>query len=502
MKLRIKLVISFSSVVIGMLIAISLITYLTLSEVILKNRLEYYTAKSQNEVAELSRGLRNELDIIQRIFQPTVSELEAGRQPKTAEKRVVCDQIKAHPLVTDFVVTDEKSNSTEIGCGTFQMSLLHAINRSGKCNKPSIFVSGSDLVVRMPLRSTGEKPGTFCAIIRLNRTYLESIFSSRAIDDALLIVSSNGHQVYTHYPRHRELFQNVTTDNVLGANGSRLAFGKKNYYVYSHQTTPLALNCTYIIPERAILNDIFALKDRLITALILLGWVSIWLVLLIAHRLTRPIVKLSEAIKQVGSENYDYAIEITGSDDEVGVLAANFEVARKKIKELTSVDALTQAYNRRYLMNMLELAVIKAERNRQELACIMLDVDHFKALNDTHGHLAGDEVLVSLGKLLRGHFRPYDIVARFGGEEFVVILPEVPQTEACEVAERMRQIVMQHVVEYKNLHIQFTISLGVAYLTTLPSKTAEDLLDAADKALYRAKKLGRNRVVVSNQHES
>lgn len=498
MKLRIKLVISFSLVVIGMLIAISMITYLTLSEVILKNRLAYYNAKSQNEVEKLSRGLRHEFDSIHNIFQPIVIELEAGRKPKTALKDTVCAQVDAHPLIAGFTVVDENGISAGIGCSTLQGPQLNTANKLGKRGELRLFFVGNTPLVSLPLHSSVGNSGRYSVIIRLNRTYLENIFEGSTIDDTLMIISCNGQQLYTHYPQHQEMFQGVATNGVGVANGSKLVLNKRIYYVYSDQTVPLSLRGTYIVPEKAILNDIYALKDRLITALILLGWVSVWLVLLIAHRLTRPIVRLSEAIKQIGSENYDYALELTGSDDEVGVLAANFEGARQKIKELTSIDGLTQVYNRRYLMNTLELAVIKAERDRSELACIMLDVDHFKALNDAYGHLAGDEVLVSLSRLLRCHIRPYDVVARFGGEEFVMVLPEVSQTGAHEVAERIRQVVAQYVVDYKNLHLQFTISLGIAFLTMLPDKTAENLLDTADKALYQAKRLGRNMVVVSS----
>jgi diguanylate cyclase (GGDEF)-like protein len=235
------------------------------------------------------------------------------------------------------------------------------------------------------------------------------------------------------------------------------------------------------------------LKNRIITALVLLGWISVWLVLIIAYRIVQPIAKLSQASKDIISFSYGEPLDFKRSNDEVGVLASNFEIMRQKIRELISIDPLTNVHNRRYLMHALEMAVEKAVRTGEDLSCVMIDIDHFKQINDRYGHLGGDQVLACLGGLLQANVRMYDIVARFGGEEFALVLPGVPLTEAFETAERIRLIVDGAAVEFKDHQIHFTISAGVSTIKELPVKTSDSLVDCADSALYKAKGAGRNK---------
>ncbi|HEX8964058.1 MAG TPA: diguanylate cyclase, partial [Rhodocyclaceae bacterium] len=166
-----------------------------------------------------------------------------------------------------------------------------------------------------------------------------------------------------------------------------------------------------------------------------------------------------------------------------------------KLEELAIRDGLTGLYNRRYLDETLEREIARAKREGHSLALVMMDVDHFKRLNDTYGHPAGDQVLVALGELLRGDTRAEDVACRYGGEEFLVLLPHMSLEAARERAEAWRQRFAETVVRHGELCLSTTISLGV---TAYPNHghTSEELTQSADLALYLAKHDGRNRVTV------
>lgn len=164
-------------------------------------------------------------------------------------------------------------------------------------------------------------------------------------------------------------------------------------------------------------------------------------------------------------------------------------------------DPLTKVYNRRYLDRRLEEEVARSRRYSLELSVLMLDIDHFKLVNDTYGHQAGDVTLSALGGLVKTALRDLDVVARYGGEEFLVICTNTAIDGAALVAERLRHLVESHQVEIPDgsggsQTIRISISIGAAGLSaSFDSK--EKLVQAADQALYRAKREGRNRVIVA-----
>lgn len=158
-------------------------------------------------------------------------------------------------------------------------------------------------------------------------------------------------------------------------------------------------------------------------------------------------------------------------------------------------DPLTGLYNRLALMQQLNQGVARAERRGEPLSLLLIDVDHFKAFNDGFGHLQGDEVLQQIAEILRGAAREADTVARFGGEEFVVVLPATTTAGALALAERIRE----HIARSRNDHRPLTVSIGaVTRRGTHPRCTAQLLLQDADQALYRAKDAGRNCVVAAD----
>lgn len=174
------------------------------------------------------------------------------------------------------------------------------------------------------------------------------------------------------------------------------------------------------------------------------------------------------------------------------------EQARQQLYHAAVRDGLTKLYNRRFFMARLQAEVQRSWREGGPLSALLIDVDHFKAINDGHGHAAGDEVLESTAALLIDVLRPYDLVARYGGEEFVALLPGTTLQQALQVAERLRQAIERLSVPAMGGRPlpQVTASIGVASLGAAGSDSAEALLSRADQAMYAAKRGGRNRCEV------
>jgi len=159
-------------------------------------------------------------------------------------------------------------------------------------------------------------------------------------------------------------------------------------------------------------------------------------------------------------------------------------------------DPLTGLYNRRYMETMLNHELQRAGRAGYPVSLIMMDIDHFKKLNDTYGHPAGDEVLRSLAALMKSQVRRADVACRYGGEEFLIILPETPIEVAAERAEMLRRAFAELSIEHAGQVMQGKLSLGVA-VSPDHAETPDRLIQTADKALYAAKTGGRNRVVLA-----
>ncbi len=166
----------------------------------------------------------------------------------------------------------------------------------------------------------------------------------------------------------------------------------------------------------------------------------------------------------------------------------------EEIYRMTIIDGLTQAHVKRYLLEALEKEIIRARRHARDLSFIMFDIDHFKKINDHHGHLAGDFVLKELARIVQGRIRRDEVFARYGGEEFAIILPETNLEGARALADGLRAKIEQSRFVFQGDNIPVTISMGVAMLMD-EHKGGLDLIRTADAKLYEAKRSGRNRVV-------
>mgnify|MGYP000326529644 CR=1 FL=1 len=169
-----------------------------------------------------------------------------------------------------------------------------------------------------------------------------------------------------------------------------------------------------------------------------------------------------------------------------------------ELKELSHKDYLTGLYNRRFFAEEAARAIALTLRNNSQFSIITMDIDKFKNINDTYGHAAGDMVIINVAEKLKELIRKSDIPARFGGEEFVLLLYDISSTNAMKVAENMRKLVENLEIHYENEIIKFTISFGVAQFDTFKDdNNIEHTIVRADKALYEAKKSGRNKVVLA-----
>jgi diguanylate cyclase (GGDEF)-like protein len=161
-----------------------------------------------------------------------------------------------------------------------------------------------------------------------------------------------------------------------------------------------------------------------------------------------------------------------------------------------TIDPLTGLFNRREFRNRLAAEWGRFKRHQRPMSLVMADIDHFKRVNDTHGHECGDAVLQALGGILRDQQRRHDVACRYGGEEFIVLLPETLLEAAFLVAEGIRRRIASHVFRYRDVRLEVTVSLGVAGAVEQNPANEDEFIKLADLALYRAKDAGRNRTVV------
>jgi diguanylate cyclase (GGDEF)-like protein len=187
-----------------------------------------------------------------------------------------------------------------------------------------------------------------------------------------------------------------------------------------------------------------------------------------------------------------FAAAIAGT---FGFLLLHKERADAEARRLATIDPLTGTYNRSTFHEIAERELSRARRAGQPLSILMLDIDHFRAINEKHGHRLGDEVLRKFADLVRSALRKEDMVVRYGGEEFLVMLPDVPGPGAVVVAGRIRRYVAAEPVEVGEYKFNLTVSLGVAARLDEGPESIDTLLDRADSALRLAKDRGRNRVV-------
>ncbi|MBN7826579.1 diguanylate cyclase [Bowmanella dokdonensis] len=200
-----------------------------------------------------------------------------------------------------------------------------------------------------------------------------------------------------------------------------------------------------------------------------------------------PLASLSGEVEHLCVVVYDVTDEVVSKQR----LAA----ANEKLQMMSRVDGLTGLFNRRYWEECCQLEFKRCQRNQGSSSLMILDIDHFKKINDTCGHPAGDQVIRSLAQIIKQTVRETDIAGRYGGEEFTIVLPDTDAHNARQVAERVRQRAESAVVTHEGREIRFTISLGVSQFSA-SFKDHMTWVEHADQGLYQAKESGRNRTVL------
>lgn len=291
-------------------------------------------------------------------------------------------------------------------------------------------------------------------------------------------------------------------------------FSQSNTYIYDDNiivSKPLYLQGEYsgslfIVSNK---DEIEKATKEILYVLSLAFILIILITLLIASKLqkifTAPILVLTTVMKDI-EKNHNYEQKISQSrNDEFQILFDGFNKMIKTIQEQDTrlklwadTDPMTHLYNRRYIRKVSKIILDLAQRNEINSSVLMLDIDKFKSINDTFGHDIGDDVIISLASILKEESRKSDVLSRWGGEEFVILLPDTNIDGAFIIAEKIRKVIQELVIKIEDeQELKFTVSIGVSQIDKESDISIENSIHRADKALYKAKNSGRNRVCIN-----
>ncbi|WP_455366447.1 diguanylate cyclase [Kaarinaea lacus] len=353
------------------------------------------------------------------------------------------------------------------------------------------------------------------APISYQGTRLGVVALTHAIDNSWL----KKHQQYSGGYLFIENDSVILQSNLPGADDEKfeLIDGLLNVNGESYQIRPITLSGSedtiahlwYGVSMRDLLEKLER-HSRIVLLLTLSGAFAIlWMGLIIVRNFNRPLTELIHITRAVANGNLP-VMNQTQDKNEIGILSNQFaemlQALREKQEEIDRIhqeleesaitDSLTKLHNRRYLQDIFPRLLAQAQRDHLFLSGILLDLDHFKQINDRHGHLAGDQCLMHLSQLLRETSRANDYVFRIGGEEFLILSINDSHEGSRLLAEKIRSTLEQNPTTFKDTMIPLTTSVGVSHADTSlpPDEGLTNLLYNADKALYQAKTKGRNQV--------
>ena len=211
------------------------------------------------------------------------------------------------------------------------------------------------------------------------------------------------------------------------------------------------------------------------------------------------VVQKNLTVAKVKRENESLRHELERALSELREKNVQLEQSLRRVEEVAATDPLTGLYNRRHFGKVLDQMFAEAQRYDTDLACVMIDLDGYKQLNDAYGHQVGDQILVVAGRVISANMRKMDVAARYGGDEFILLVPRASADEASQVAQRVREEYRQACRVLLRRNEGPTMSVGIGSLQSDGPVTAEQLVARADGALYRAKEAGRNRIILSGR---
>lgn len=370
------------------------------------------------------------------------------------------------------------------------------------------------VVIGIPLTGHDVPLGVFAVEVRLRGllAFMKSVLSNgAAASGEVLLVQKNGRPLLsTAWPEgYKEVNPVSAQEMQLFAGPQHLRDFNKGERVVGLAVPFKELPWGLVIHQNY--NHVFAgviqSRERIILIAILFSLVIGLCASIVAGQIIFPLHALTQGVLQVANGGLDVRLDVQ-RNDEFGMVTEMFNEmvtrlrqSQQELEALATTDTLTKLANRKQIMTSLETHIEYFRRYGTDFSVLMIDIDHFKLINDTHGHLAGDAVLVQLAQIFREVLRSIDIAGRYGGEEFLIILGQTDIRKAMPTAERIRLAVEQHVFIHQDIQLRVTISTGVAGITQ-GDDADNGLISRADSALYEAKAAGRNRVVLSTDHPS
>ena len=257
-------------------------------------------------------------------------------------------------------------------------------------------------------------------------------------------------------------------------------------------------------PYRSVFAEVDRLRDiALLLTLILLTGFGL-LAYLVSQSILLPLSRLTLAAAAVAEGNLSVQLE-SDNQDELGFTISVFNdmvgrlrLGRERLEKISITDSLTGLYNRKQIMDSLALQFSRYRRGGLRFSILMVDIDHFKQINDRQGHLAGDAALQQIGTVFRNVLRNTDVAGRYGGEEFLIILEQAGERQALETAERIRSVTEKSELDFQGELISFSVSIGIATVTEDGRDTPDAMIQRADRCLYTAKQRGRNQVIAAD----
>lgn len=319
------------------------------------------------------------------------------------------------------------------------------------------------------------------------------------ISDSLFVEDASFHQQVDTYPvtmgiEHNRDVKGIWQDyrgvDVVGAS-MVLSIDGFSWILVSEQNVDEAF------------ASITRLRQTYAIIIIISSMLALWVSVVVSRKIAHPIGLLKRNLEQAGENRGNVHMTDMNNDDEIGFFARKFDdiqQQKEQLETLSNSDGLTGLFNHRHMKEHLEAEFNRSCRYKTPLCCILLDIDHFKSINDTYGHLFGDHVLQGVAAVIADCCRKSDIMARYGGEEFVILLPNTDLAQARGVAEKLFTTISS--VDYcdDEHRISITVSMGISTFND-EHRTYNDMLAEADEAMYRAKNSGRNRICVAGDEE-